>query len=112
MGGVAVAPRAVDRPGGALTREVFIRQDTTCATSTTGESRCWGADGFGALPPGGPVPRPFGTFTDFTTYGGGLSDLCAVRMNGDLWCAGAGDRGQLGTDLVGWTPAPVAVPCD
>ena len=55
---------------------------------------------------------PFGTFADFTTYGGGLYDLCAVRMNGELWCAGAGDRGQLGADLVGWTPAPVAVPCD
>lgn len=112
MGGGAVAPRAVDWPGGAVTREVFIRQDTTCATSTTGETRCWGADGFGALPPGGPIPRPFGTFADFTTYGGGLYDLCAVRMNGELWCAGAGDRGQLGADLVGWTPAPVAVPCD
>lgn len=112
-GANAMSPRVVVWPDSAgHARELFIRQDSTCATLDDGTSKCWGADGFGALGAGGATPRSFGTFTDAVSYGGGLYDLCAVRSNGELWCAGAGDRGQLGADLVGWTPANVPVPCD
>ena len=40
----------------------------------------------------------------------GLKSLFWERY--ELFCAGAGQRGQLGSDFLGWTPAKLDVPCD
>jgi alpha-tubulin suppressor-like RCC1 family protein len=109
----ATTPRQVDWPGAAGDiHQIFVRHDTTCATRFNGEARCWGEDGYGAIGPGGAVPRPFGDIAEIESFGGGYSTLCARTTTGELWCAGAGDRGQLGADLLGWSPAVVPVPCE
>lgn len=112
-GGDAMTPRRVDWPAAVGdAHQVFIRYDSTCLTTFSGDARCWGEDGFGAIGVGGIVPRQFGTVTTIDSFGGGQFTLCAVKTNGELWCAGAGDRGQLGEDLLGWAPMRVDVPCE
>jgi alpha-tubulin suppressor-like RCC1 family protein len=112
-GGASAIPRQIDWPAAAgSVRDVYVRHDSTCAILFDGQARCWGADGHGALGAGGPTPRLFAGRTDWVSFGGGQFDLCAISAAGELLCSGAGDRGQLGSDFVGWTPAEVAVPCD
>ena len=111
--GPSLVPRKVDWPAAAgAVREVFIRFDTTCAILMDGTARCWGDDGHGALAGSGAIPRPFGDVAGIARFGGGELTLCAVTGTGELFCAGAGQRGQLGSDFLGWTPAKLDVPCD
>jgi len=56
------------------------------------------------------MPRPFGAGTGIAAFAGTTGSLCALRSNGELWCAGAGGRG-LFADAPGFTPQPVDVPC-
>lgn len=92
---------------------VFIRRDTTCVVTLDGVAQCWGDGALAGIGGGGITPRPFGAVTGINGFGGGAANLCAVTATGELWCAGAADRGQFGPDPLGWTPAPVAgLPCE
>jgi alpha-tubulin suppressor-like RCC1 family protein len=88
--------------GGAGARNISAGLDHTCATLTTGGTRCWGGGpGLGLADPnltigdvdlqGAAQPRP-------ATAGiaAGFFHTCAVFDDGGVLCWGSGDEGALG----------------
>ncbi len=79
---------------------------------------CWGHDGEGQLGDGdttGPAPRPAdetdeGPVTDWDTVSAGTSHACAINMDGELYCWGRNDEGQLGDDTGIDQQRPTRVP--
>jgi alpha-tubulin suppressor-like RCC1 family protein len=104
----AAAPVAViDDAGGAFgdAAQVDAGRDFTCARRLDGSAWCWGnarrlGDG-GEGSVGQPVPRRVRKAVGVPLDGvvqlsAGESHACAVRIDGTVWCWGAGDAGQLG----------------
>lgn len=76
----------------------------TCAIHSRGSLWCWGDNSRGQLGLGPAELRPFvSRITEVNkdawsqVSAGGLM-TCAVRVDGTLWCWGAGDDGRLGVD--------------
>lgn len=74
----------------------------TCAVSEDGEGFCWGKNLFGQLGRGGVAvdPQPSSsvlTVTNFESISAGMDHTCGVSADGDLYCWGANNVGQLGT---------------
>ena len=77
----------------------------SCALRTDGSLWCWGAGTSGRLGLGNTTSHPtpqqvFATDTDLATgwdtvHSGGAHS-CALRIDGSLWCWGAGSLGRLG----------------
>jgi alpha-tubulin suppressor-like RCC1 family protein len=85
----------------------------TCALSNTGDVFCWGANSFGQLgdfsqevsPLPVRVPRLSG---DINAIAAGTNHSCALTSNGDVWCWGINEVGQLGNNtLVRFSPVTV-----
>jgi alpha-tubulin suppressor-like RCC1 family protein len=111
-------PNPTPVPAVGVATAVWAHADSTCVRSADGLTRCFGANGAGALGNGGRfggfTPQRFGAVDDVGPVGalGAGHDLrCAVRFDGQLWCAGRGGRGALGTTPLGWSPGPVQIPC-
>ncbi len=70
---------------------------STCARSSDGSVRCWGANGLGQLGVGDNADRTTPTVTGETAagLGGGGLHPC-VRTAGAIRCAGANAQGELG----------------
>jgi alpha-tubulin suppressor-like RCC1 family protein len=110
------APVAV--AGGLTFTKISAGALHTCALTATGTPYCWGANGRGALGDGTTTNRPVPTavggglsFGLITTGGYRFGLTCAVTTNGDAYCWGENDVGQLGigtTEEVHGTPAAVA----
>lgn len=89
----------------------------TCAVKTSGRAFCWGTNHFGALGNGGgntPAESPFevaGNATDWQEIDVGLSQACARKTTGRLFCWGDDTFGQLGNGeprMFRTSPAEVA----
>jgi alpha-tubulin suppressor-like RCC1 family protein len=85
----------------------------TCAVDVDGLAWCWGRDEDGEIGDGGAADQPLPTAVTFPTdvqissLSAGGTHTCAVNVNGEVFCWGANDRGQLGFGAPG---ADVATP--
>lgn len=87
-----------------------------CAIKESGEAYCWGSGDRGQVdgdtdlqifqqPEEVPVPDG----VTFTAIDGGGLHTCAVDSDGQMWCWGLGDEGELGRGGVTGTNAPAIV---
>ena len=90
----------------------------TCLIMTDGGMWCWGRGDAGQLGNGGnlvtnlaPVPVTGFTATDpqVSVLSAGGFHTCALRVDGTLWCWGAGGAGQLGNNNTASQQTPVQV---
>jgi alpha-tubulin suppressor-like RCC1 family protein len=102
------AARAVCTGGGPNTA------DATCAVDRVGAIRCWGEGDLGRLGQGttasSPVPVDVVGLpgpADHTAVG--ERHACAVLVDGDLWCWGRGNDGELGNGSNTTSLVPVRV---
>lgn len=96
--------------GGMTFLEIGIGSRHTCALDEAGAAYCWGLDLFGALGDGAGSRDVCGTFPcahepvavagghRFAALGGhGAGDhMCGLEANGQVWCWGSDNNGQLG----------------
>jgi Regulator of chromosome condensation (RCC1) repeat len=76
----------------------------TCAVTTDGGAWCWGDSDFGALgwTPHDSAPRPHpparvaGLEQGGVAVAAGRDHTCVIDNNGEVWCWGRSDAGQLG----------------
>ena len=88
----------------------------TCAVTSAGAVACWGRDDFGQLGDGGtanqgaptPVIPSASQPVQMSTIAAGTSHTCALTVDGQTFCWGRGDSGQLGSPPVTSGP-PTAV---
>jgi alpha-tubulin suppressor-like RCC1 family protein len=87
----------------------------TCAIRRNGHLYCWGDNSSGQLGDGTKMDRlspiPVSTeFTDWIQVSAGGAHTCAIRRNGNLYCWGNNDFGQLGDGSTSSriTPTPVS----
>ncbi|MBI5507889.1 MAG: hypothetical protein HY903_03940 [Deltaproteobacteria bacterium] len=106
---VTIAAGGYLNSGGAPTAEGH-----TCAVTTNGEVRCWGAGNAGQLGFGdttsSATPRPVAGVTASTVTSGGVlaagaRHTCVVTAAGGLACWGDRTSGQVGDGAVSPTPA-------
>lgn len=85
---------------------IAVGDDFSCATLLDETVRCWGSNDvgqLGALLPTGadqwyPPVTVHGLRDVFRLYAG-PKHACAIRYDGTVWCWGANDAGQLGSNL-------------
>ena len=87
---------------------------TTCAVTSTGGAKCWGANGVGQLGDGttadSPVPVDvFGLASGVSAIATYNGHSCALTTIGGIKCWGQNNSGQLGT---GFPPTSSLVPVD
>jgi alpha-tubulin suppressor-like RCC1 family protein len=73
----------------------------TCGLTTDGRGWCWGRGNFGRMGTGVEVgdvfaPTPVAGGHIFTAIDAGATHTCALDAEGQAWCWGYNDRGQLG----------------
>jgi alpha-tubulin suppressor-like RCC1 family protein len=94
----------------------------TCAITTNARAMCWGDDSSGQLglkpsvpddyPPGGPhFDAPVSVFGDlrFRAVSAGQDHTCGLTTNGQAYCWGDNEYGQLGTGSKDSSPVPAPV---
>jgi alpha-tubulin suppressor-like RCC1 family protein len=91
-----------------------------CGLASSGEIRCWGDNRAGQLGAGGTLdssaaPQLVAGGLSYTAVAAGSHSTCAIATDGEAYCWGANDAGQLGapsSDTCGGTPCsrtPLAV---
>jgi alpha-tubulin suppressor-like RCC1 family protein len=89
-------------------------QNSVCAIVTNGTIECWGDNANGQLGGGSnaeePVPVNYiaGTW-QYLFNGGAGNHMCAIKIDGTLWCWGLNGDGQLGNNSYTNAPTPVQV---
>lgn len=84
-----------------------LARHTTCGLETGGDVLCWGLDDFGQLGRGAgptapqPAPAPVVGGHAFETVTVGATAACGIDADGDAWCWGRNDQGELGTGAAG-----------
>ena len=86
----------------------------TCAILTDGRVQCWGDNARGQLGDGSREDRTspvlVSTLRDvIATVAAGHFHTCALAVDGDLWCWGSNNRGQLGTGTWESSRTPIRV---
>lgn len=91
---------------------------STCGITVEGEAYCWGNDSFGQLGRGDessaprPEPAPVTGAHEFASLTLGRTHACGIDTEGELWCWGANDTGQLGDGTTESAAVPTAVATD
>lgn len=98
--------------GAALGAEkVFVGTHSACVILSDHSMRCWGEDSYGQLGDGGEAAYSSDIKTTPVTVIGshhwqtadvGSGSVCAITTDGDLYCWGANDFGQLGSGVDGY----------
>lgn len=112
------APVAVAIPGARSVAAVATGTYHTCAVATDGTAWCWGKNATGQLGDGTtsdrylpvPVAAPGQVFDAIAAN---EYHTCALTVDGQAWCWGLNDTGQLGIGLATHTepvPVPVSMP--
>jgi alpha-tubulin suppressor-like RCC1 family protein len=88
--------------------------DASCAVRADGSVACWGNGFFGRLGQGSADPSTVpvavvGLPASATAVSIGYDHTCALLVDGDIWCWGRGDSGQLGDGMMTSSLAPVRV---
>lgn len=96
-------PTTVPTPGVTFA-SVSVGGSTSCALTATGVAWCWGANGSGTVgaPPSitcpgcNPRPTPVSGGLQFRSLRTDWGTSCGVTMDGDGYCWGSNEVGQLG----------------
>jgi len=92
-------------------------KDSVCTIVANGTIECWGSNGYGQIGGGSnsyePVPVNYiaGTW-GYLLNGGSGRHMCAIKIDGTLWCWGWNESGQLGNNSTTNAPTPVQVGAD
>ncbi|HEY5920204.1 MAG TPA: hypothetical protein VIV11_00980 [Kofleriaceae bacterium] len=89
---------------------IGVHDIMACALTMTGELYCWGAQLEGACPAPLPTPTLMPLPPIGEVEGGCHITLCAVGLDGAVWCRGENDQGQLGNGTM--IESDVFVPVD
>ncbi|MDN5894971.1 MAG: cutinase family protein, partial [Nocardioides sp.] len=86
----------------------------TCATVKNGSAWCWGAAGYGQIGDGTVkrnrlIPRRVSGNQSWLRVSTSWSASCGLTDNGDVWCWGLNNKGQLGTGGHADSSVPVKV---
>ena len=80
----------------------------TCGIITTGDMYCWGVSWFGVLGNGsfgslspGPTPTLVAGGHQWIDVSAGAAYVCAIAIDGSVFCWGGGDSGQIGNGNFG-----------
>jgi alpha-tubulin suppressor-like RCC1 family protein len=97
-------------PVGALA----VGDSHSCALNPAGTAFCWGSNasaqlGTGAAGPNDSLPKAVSGGLSFASISGGATHTCGILGNGDAYCWGANESGQLGDGTTTPRPVPTAV---
>lgn len=87
----------------------------SCAVTSTGVPSCWGSNSFGRLGDGTstasptPVRVSSAGISFVSAHAGSFAHTCGVATNGDAYCWGRNDEGQLGNATTTSSTTPVRV---
>lgn len=98
----------------ATAKAIAAGSDHTCAILTDGRVQCWGDNARGQLGDGSREDRATPVLVNnlrdvIATVAAGRFHSCALAIDGDLWCWGSNNRGQLGTGTVESSRTPLRV---
>ncbi len=109
-------PVAVTMPTDVSFNQLTASYYHTCALDDGGNAYCWGSGGKGQLGNGGfsnqtaPVAVTMPAGVSFNQLTVGYRHTCAVSSNGNAYCWGYSDDGQLGNgNSINSQSAPIAV---
>ncbi|HXE57572.1 MAG TPA: hypothetical protein VNK43_06190 [Gemmatimonadales bacterium] len=103
--------------GGHAFQSISAGLFSTCALDLDGKAWCWGSDEYGQVGDGGRhgtgvavnEPTAVSTTLRFTQLRLHGAHACALTAQGEAWCWGRNEYGQLGNGSVGNQPTPVRV---
>lgn len=106
-------PTAVTGLAGPV-KAIATGSDHTCAILTDGRVQCWGDNARGQLGDGSREDRTSPVLVSnlrdvIATVAAGRFHTCALAIDGDLWCWGTNNRGQLGTGSLESSRMPIRV---
>jgi uncharacterized protein YjdB len=83
----------------------------TCATSTAGDTYCWGSGGDGEIGDGNNTTRMSPTqisgAQQFTNLTAGWGHTCALNASSEVYCWGSNVHGELGDGTTNSSPTPL-----
>ena len=94
---------------------VSAGDEHTCGITTSGTAYCWGYGEYGQLGNGTTsveqmTPTAVSGGLTFTSVNVGSQHACGITTNGDAYCWGRGDEGELGNGSTDdqWTPVAIS----
>ena len=113
-------PHPTDPPPGVTFTQVSVGADASvnvsgCALTPQGDAYCWGSNTVGQVGDGTTIPRSRPTLVQapagvvFDTLVAAERHRCAIASNGDGYCWGLNDFGQLGDGSTATRNTPVRV---
>ena len=114
---VRARPQPALVPGLREVTQIALGMAHTCARSAAGAALCWGWNVSGQIGLGrkssdedpNPVPTAVAGMSAVVELALGHAHSCARTLDGNVWCWGANDNGQLGDGATRDRSAPVRV---
>lgn len=112
--GAGISDSLVPQPilGGYTYRDLAVGSAHACAIDMSGITRCWGANSTGQLGDGTftnrsePTPIMPGGSSGFLKIAAGQGSTCGLQADGQAFCWGNGQSGQLGSGSKGSNNQP------